>query len=206
MSYRGTHVTATMTVSLDGRITGPDDGPGCGLGVGGERLHYWVMGGPWTYEGEHDTGGASGADREYFDTITQGLGAAVVGRGMYDAAGRWGDTNPFPGPLVVLTHRLEDALPEESGFTYAGEFDQALSKAHGLAGDGVIAIGGGADVIRQALHAGIVDTLGISTAPVVLGAGKRLFEGSEPDLDLDVRATWSSPYATHVIYDVRRSS
>ena len=32
---------AGITTSVDGYITGPDDGPGCGLGVGGERLHYW---------------------------------------------------------------------------------------------------------------------------------------------------------------------
>jgi hypothetical protein len=41
-------VLASITTSLDGFVTGPDDGPGCGLGVGGERLHYWVMGGPGT--------------------------------------------------------------------------------------------------------------------------------------------------------------
>ena len=51
-------VIASITTSVDGYVTGPDDGPGAGLGVGGERLHYWVMGGPWTYAGEHDTNGA----------------------------------------------------------------------------------------------------------------------------------------------------
>jgi hypothetical protein len=37
---------------VDGYITGPDDGPGKGLGEGGEHLHYWVFGGPWTYAEE----------------------------------------------------------------------------------------------------------------------------------------------------------
>jgi hypothetical protein len=45
-------VVAGMTMSLDGYITGPNDRPGAGLGNGGERLHYWVFGGPWTYEGQ----------------------------------------------------------------------------------------------------------------------------------------------------------
>ena len=31
-------VTAGITVSIDGYITGPDDGPAKGLGEGGERL------------------------------------------------------------------------------------------------------------------------------------------------------------------------
>ena len=43
-------VIAGITMSVDGYITGPDDGPGCGLGAGGERLHYWVFGGPWSYD------------------------------------------------------------------------------------------------------------------------------------------------------------
>ena len=43
-------VLAGMTMSLDGYVTGPDDRPGAGLGEGGERLHYWVFGGPWSYE------------------------------------------------------------------------------------------------------------------------------------------------------------
>ena len=53
-------VGAQITTSLDGFITGPDDGPERGLGIGGERLHYWVFGGPWTYakepRGEPDPG------------------------------------------------------------------------------------------------------------------------------------------------------
>ena len=31
-------IVAGISTSVDGYITGPDDGPGCGLGVGGARL------------------------------------------------------------------------------------------------------------------------------------------------------------------------
>jgi hypothetical protein len=55
-------VVASITTSLDGYITGPNDGPGCGLGEGGERLHYWVFGGPWSYE-EEPKGEATGVDK-----------------------------------------------------------------------------------------------------------------------------------------------
>lgn len=34
-----------MSMSLDGFITGPDDGPDNGLGTGGERLHAWLFDG-----------------------------------------------------------------------------------------------------------------------------------------------------------------
>jgi hypothetical protein len=53
---------AGITTSLDGYITGPNDGPGRGLGDGGERLHHWVFGGPWSY-GDGPRGEPTGVDR-----------------------------------------------------------------------------------------------------------------------------------------------
>jgi dihydrofolate reductase len=197
-------VIASITTSVDGYVTGPGDGPGCGLGVGGERLHHWVMGGPWTYETEHDPGAMTGVDKEFFDELTSNLGAGICGRGMYDAAGAWGGTNPFDGTLFVLTHRLADAPDPATGFVFVDDLATAMRRATEDAAGRDVAIGGGADVIRQALAAGYVDDVVISTAPVVLGGGKRLFDGFEHDVDLEIRRVWTSPYATHVRYAVRR--
>lgn len=197
-------IIASITTSVDGYVTGPDDGPSLGLGRGGERLHYWVMGGPWTYDGEHDPTGSTGADKEYLDSLTEGMGAAICGRNMYEAAGRWGGTNPFGGTLFVLTHRLDDAPGPETGFVFVGSLDEAIDRAREEAGDRNVGIGGGAAVIRQALAAGHVDELALSTAPVVLGAGKRLFDGFTDDVDLEIVRTFTSPFATHVHYRVVR--
>ena len=197
-------VIAGITTSLDGYVTGPDDRPGNGLGTGGERLHYWVMGGPWTYASEHDVGGMTGADKEFFDELVSTVGGGIVGRGMYDAAGGWGGTNPFPGTLVVLTHRVEDQPPPESGFELVSGFDAALARAREHAGDRDVSLGGGADLIRQGLATGVVDELAISVAPVVLGAGKRLFDGFAHDLDLEILTVHHSPYAVHTRYRVVR--
>jgi dihydrofolate reductase len=196
-------VIASITTSVDGYVTGPDDGPQNGLGTGGERLHYWVMGGPWSYDGDHSFG-MTGADKEFFDEHTSTVTSGVVGRGMYDASGAWGGTNPFPGTLFVLTHRVADQPPAESGFRFVGDLDTALTQAAEAAGDGDVSLGGGADLIRQGLAAGKVDELVISTAPVILGAGKRLFEGFDRDIDLEVIKAYSSPYATHVRYTVKK--
>ena len=196
-------VVAAITMSVDGYVTGPDDGPGCGLGVGGERLHYWVMGGPWTYESEHEPGAdMAPEDRAFFDRMVAGLGAAVCGRRMYESAGAWGGTNPFGVPLFVITHRTEDQPAPDTGFVFVGSFEEALERARGAAGDKDVSISGGADVIRQALDAGVVDEIVISTAPVVLGAGKRLFDGFEKDTDLRILEVAPSPFVTHVRYAV----
>lgn len=192
---------ASISVSLDGFITGPDDRPGQGLGVGGERLHYWVFGGPWTYDGEHDFGAMSGEDKAYYDQLVERIGAGIVGRGMYESAGAWGGHNPFPGTLVVLTHRPDD--PHDESFTFVDDLGEALRLARDAAGDKAVGVSGGADVIRQAIAAGEVDELCLSTAPVVLGAGKPLFDGSL-ELDLEPLEVHQSRWATHVRYAVKR--
>ena len=74
-----TTVAAGITTSLDGYITGPNDGPGRGLGDGGERLHYWVFGGPWSYDQE-PRGEATGADKPFLDEAVSRFGAVVGGR------------------------------------------------------------------------------------------------------------------------------
>jgi dihydrofolate reductase len=63
---------------------------------------------------------------------------------------------------------------------------------------------GGADVIRQALDAGLVEELTIVIAPVVLGGGKRLFEGFSKDVELEHLGVRQSPYATFIDYRVKR--
>lgn len=196
-------VIASISVSVDGYVTGPDDRPGQGLGVGGERLHHWVFGGPWTYDAPRSFDGMGEADRAFYDALVARVGAGVCGRGMYDAAGAWGGTNPFPGRMFVVTHGLDDAPPVASGFTFVPDLATAIGWAREEADGKDVSLGGGADVIRQGLGAGLVDELVLSTAPVVLGAGKRLFDGFARDLDLEIVEVSPSPWATHVRYAVR---
>ena len=62
---------------------------------------------------------------------------------------------------------------------------------------------GGAHVIRQALEAGLVDELTIIVAPVVLGGGKRLFEGFSKSLELEHLGVRQSSFATFIDYRVK---
>jgi dihydrofolate reductase len=196
-----TQILAVITTSLDGYITGPNDGPDKGLGEGGERLHYWVFGGPWSYDAE-PRGEPTGADKEFLDGMMSRTGAVIGGRGTFDAADRWGGSNPWPVPFFILTHHPDD-VPHDAGFDFVSDLDEAVRRARQAAGDKDVEIMGGADVIRQALAAGLVDELSISIAPVVLGGGKRLFEGFDRSLDLEPLRTLQSPFATHITYRVR---
>jgi dihydrofolate reductase len=194
-------VTASITTSVDGYITGPDDGPEAGLGIGGERLHYWVFGGPWSYD-DHEFSAATGEDKAWLDSMMARLGASVCGRWMYEAAGHWGDENPWGVPVFVVTHRAEEQ-PEGDAFVFVDGVEKAVAMAVEAAGDKDVSIAGGADVIRQALAAGLVDELSIVVAPVVLGAGKRLFDGFTKDVELEHLGVRQSPYATFIDYRVK---
>ena len=195
-------VTAGITISLDGYITGPNDGPGNGLGDGGEPLHYWVFGGPWRYDQE-PTGEATGADKEFLDEAASHVGAVVGGRNTYEAAEAWGGHNPFGVPFFIVTHRPDEA-PADAGFTFVPGLDEAIAQAREAAGSKDVHVMGGADVIRQALRAGHVEELSISIAPVVLGGGKRLFDGFEETMNLEHLSVAQSPFATHIAYRVVR--
>jgi dihydrofolate reductase len=196
-------IIAAITMSVDGYITGPDDGPDKGLGEGGERLHYWVFGGPWSYENEPKAPQPEGEDAAYLNEMTARGGAIVVGRTMYEAADHWGGKNPFGMPVFVVTHRPEQE-PESGEFHFVGGFEEAIDHAKEAAGTKDVSIGGGADVIRQGLDAGIVDELHIIVAPVILGGGKHLFEDFRKSLDLENRGVRQSRWATFMQFAVRR--
>jgi dihydrofolate reductase len=196
-------VTAAITTSVDGYITGPNDGPGLGLGEGGTALHSWVFGGPWDYD-DGPKGEATGEDKAFLDEAMANLGAVIAGRWTYESADHWGGENPWGVPVFIVTHRPEEQ-PAGDGFRFVGSLDEAISRAREAAGEKVVNIMGGAQTIRQALAAGDVEELTIIVAPIVLGAGKRLFDGFDKRIELEHLGVRQSPFATFIDYRVKSS-
>jgi dihydrofolate reductase len=191
-----------MTMSLDGYVTGPDDRPGAGLGEGGERLHYWVFGGPWSY-GNPPAGSATGADKEYLDQTFSTAGAWLVGRTMHDVVDGWGDDPGFGLPVFVVTHRPRAAAVKgDTTFEFVTDgTDAALARARAAAGGKNVLVMGGANLLGQYLDAGAVDELTVTIAPVLLGSGKRLFGTAlRPDLTFEQAGVTQSHFATHLRY------
>ena len=186
-----TRVLSAITTSIDGFYCGPDDRPGLGMGEDGERLHDWMF------------GGATDADRRLLEERRTGLGAVIGGRTTYDNAEAWGGSNPYPVPMFIVTHRLDEE-PPGGEFRFADSLETALERARAAAGDRDVLVMGGGSLIRQAFEAGAIDELTLSVAPFVLGGGKRLFEGVERSIDMEPIETHSSPLATHITYRVRR--
>ena len=194
-------VTCHMSISLDGYVAGPDQSMDNPLGIGGMALHEWH------FDPMHE------ADIPVRDHLLAPKGAYVMGRNMFgpirgewdeDWRGWWGDEPPYHAPVFVLTHHERDSIEMQGGTTFhfvTGGFEAALEQAKAIAGDQEVDIAGGASTVRQALQAGVVDELMLDIAPVLLGAGERIFD-DVMDLKLTPVEVVHSPFATHSRYDV----
>ena len=199
-----TRVVSGITMSLDGYVTGPNDRPGAGLGDGGERLHWWVFGGPWTYD-DDTRGEPAPVDQAYLDEVFSSGGAWIVGRTMHDLVDGWGDDPGFGVPVFVVTHRPHETIVKgDTSFEFVtGGIEEALAWAREAAGEKNVVVMGGADVLRQFLEAGLVDEVTLTIAPILLGSGKRLFDGfSRTDIELERTGVIESPFATHLRFRV----
>jgi dihydrofolate reductase len=87
---------------------------------------------------------------------------------------------PYHAPVFVLTHHRRDPLEMDGGTTFTFVTDgpeAALERATAAAGDGRVAIAGGAATINQYLSLGAIDELRLHVVPITLGAGERVFDG-----------------------------
>ena len=193
-----------LSISLDGFVAGPDQGPEHPYGLGGYQLHEWAR---------HADEPGYEPDRRLWDELLRPMGAYVMGRNMFgpirgewvgDWRGWWGDVPPYHAPVFVLTHHARAPLEMAGGtvFNFVTEgFGRALEQARDAAGDGDVRIAGGASTVRQALRADAIDELQLDIVPILLTRGERPFDdvGSISFEPLDVV---HSPRATHVRYRV----
>ena len=156
-----------MSMSLDGFITGPDDGPGNGLGTGGTRLHEW-LGEPVSELPYFDPPGLSG---QVFAEV-MATGAVVVGRKTFDYAGRWGGDHH--GVPIFVPTRGTPPEPPIVRVHYVPDPATAMHEAKAAAGQQDVMVHGAA-LAQSLLRESLLDELEIRLIPVVLGNGRRLF-------------------------------
>lgn len=202
-----------ISMSLDGFVAGPNQSVDNPLGVGGMRLHEWVL--PLAaWRGVHGLeGGEVNESSQVVEESQADLGATVMGRNMFgghpgpwDAGnpwnGWWGTEPPFHHPVFVLTHYAREPLALEGGTTFTfvtNGIEAALEQARRAAGGKDVSLAGGAKAAQQYLAAGLVDEMEIHLVPTLLGSGERLFEGIGDDLHgLELVRTVATPKVTHL--------
>jgi dihydrofolate reductase len=208
-------VTCQISISLDGFVAGPNQSAENPIGEGGMRLHEWAFRTASWRAQQGLEGGERSADSDVIEDAFEGVGAYVMGRRMFGGGegpwdetwrGWWGEDPPYHVPVFVLTHHPRESLAMQGGTTFTFVTDgieSALEQAREAAGDGDVAIAGGAGAVRQYLAAGLLDQLHLHIVPIVLGAGERLLE-DVGDPTLEPVEVVASPAVTHVKYRVVR--
>jgi dihydrofolate reductase len=191
-----------MSMSLDGFIAGPNEGPDNGLGDGGHRLHQWS---PDPDPDRKVTSGyLAGVNRQVHDE-SMATGAVVAGRGTVEPAGFWGGDHHDGVPIFIVTRRDAAEMPEWPLVTYVNDVTSAMAQAKEAAGDKNVLVHG-AGTAQLALAAGVLDELELHVIPVLFGQGRRLFEGlAAEQIELErTRILEGEGGVTHMHYRVRR--
>lgn len=184
-------VRVDLMISLDGYATTTDQTPENPFGEDWGRLvGAYVATRTFRERVFKDTSGAgtTGVDDAYAKAYFTGIGAEIMGAGMFGLhsfpddpnwRGWWGEEPPFHVPVFVLTHRPLPSIEMAGGTTFHfldATPQEALRRAVAVAGGQDVRIGGGASVARAFLKAGLVDRLHVAIAPILLGRGIRLWD------------------------------
>ena len=182
-------VRAHMSISLDGFVAGPNQSLDKPFGEGAEHLNDWMFVLRAAREMWGEEGGETGASDDVFRERLRNIGAVVMGRNMFGGGpgpwsaeqwnGWWGENPPYHTPVYVLTHHAREPQVMEGGTTFyfvTDGIESAMRQAQAAAGARDVVIGGGANVIQQALRAGLVDELELHLVPIVMGSGERLLD------------------------------
>ena len=198
-------VVFNITVSLDGFVAGPNDGPENGLGDGGDRLFKWYFSG--NTEIPISDGRmvlkVSPQSAELLKESMGTFGADVWGRRTFDIARAW-DGHPPRTPCFVVTHTIpQEWAKAGSPFTFVTDgIESAIRQAKKAAGDKDVVVCT-ASILQQCLKAGLLDEIYIDVVPVLLGNGVRLFEdlGTTP-IELESIRAIGDPGVTHLGFRV----
>ena len=165
--------------SLDGYIADPDDGID------------WLTGYRGSYEGEGAEPGPM-AEGGAYERFYDGVGALVSGSATYEFVLEHGGEWPYSGkPYWVLSSR---ELPQPSG----EDVDVRIANAEvpdlhdemtAAAGDKNLWVVGGGNVASQYADEGLLDEVLLTVVPVVLGAGKPLFDRPLPGGTMQLTGT-----------------
>ena len=199
-------VAMGLSISLDGFIAGPNDGPERPLGEGGERLFAWYSGGETEYRlpGTEMVFEVSPQSAELLRETRRTTGALVTGRRTFDITGGWGGSPPLGVPTFVVTHTIpREWVYEGSPFTFVTDgVESAVEQAKAVAGEKDVAVGA-ASIVQQCIRAGLLDEIHLDLVPVLLGGGVRLFDhlGTGP-IELESTRVVEGAGVTHLTFRV----
>ena len=202
-------VFASVAMSLDGFIAGPNGSPKNPLGDRGIQLHAWVFEQKaWRQAHGLGASGETGADNQLVEETIERTGAHVMGKRMFEEGEpNWDEEAPFHTAVFVLTRERRTPWKRRGGTTFYFVNDgpeSALRQAQDAAGGKDVRVAGGASAIRQYVAGGQLGELQIQLVPMLLGDGVRLLDGLDPTgTRLAIVEAIGSSRVTHLRYRVQ---
>ena len=190
-------VMAGFTMSLDGFVADPNDDV--------SLVFKWYSAGDVDFPlpGTNRVFKISQASADYLTESWNTLGAIVTGRRDFDVSNAWGGKALMDLPTFIVTHHPpQEWLHEGSPFAFVTEgVEAAIEQARIAAGNKNVGVGG-TQIVQQALRAGLIDQIDIDLAPVLLGAGIRLFDNLPEPIELEIQRVVEGTGVTHISYRV----
>ncbi|WP_243229751.1 dihydrofolate reductase family protein [Microbacterium sp. CIAB417] len=212
-------VRVDLNISLEGFAATADQTPEDPIGRDWMRLVAAYTGTRTMQErvfGDTSGAGTTGVEEKYASAYFQGIGAEIMGAGMFglhlhgddpEWRGWWGDEPPFSCPVFVLTHVPRPSIAFDNGTVFHfvdASPEKVLRRATEAAAGADVRVGGGVDVVRQFLSAGLVDRLHVAVVPIVLGQGIRLWDGLRGFEDgYDITSEVAESGVTHITFTRR---
>ncbi|HEX3571943.1 MAG TPA: dihydrofolate reductase family protein [Acidobacteriaceae bacterium] len=206
---------AGFGVSIDGFSAGPEQSLKNPLGKRGPEIFQWFFHTRTFRAMQGLEDGSLDVDDHFANRAMENFGAFILGRNMFGPVrgpwpddswkGWWGDNPPYHAPTFVLTHHAREPITMDGGTTFhfvTAGIEEALHHAKQAAGEKDIKIGGGVSTVRQYLQAGLVDSIHLAVAPVLLGTGEPLFAGLNlPELGFSTTEKKLTDHATHIVLE-----
>jgi dihydrofolate reductase len=191
-------VITDLSMSLDGFVALPSDSAG--------PLFDWYDNGDVPVEAPDGmTFHVSAGSAEHLHDLHSRVGAAIVGRRLFDYTGGWGGNSPLGCPVFVVSHSVPAGWPRPGvPYTFVTDgVESAVTQAKEAAGDGLVEVSG-PNIIQQCLNLGLIDEIRISLVPVLLGAGVPFFDNlKDTPVELDDPKVIQGNRVTHLHYRVR---
>ncbi len=186
-------VTLDISMSVDGFATATGVRPDEPMGDGGQQLHQWAF-------GEDELGNEILADSD------RRVGGTIAGRRTYDlSVAWWGPDGPGGAartPTFIVSHSTPVDVPANSIYVFVASPQEAVERASEVAGDSDVDVFS-PSIGQQLLRAGLVQEIRLHIAPVIFGAGTRLFDKlHDGHIQLHLIDVQRGSTATHFRYAV----
>lgn len=193
-------VITDLSMSLDGFVAFPSD-------EAGELFDWYNNGDIPVSAPDGTTVRVTEGSARHLRDLYENVGAAIVGRRLFDFIDGWGGSSPLGCPIFVVTHSVPGGWPRPGvPYTFVTDgIESAVAQASAAAGDGLVEVSG-PNIIQQCLNRGFIDEVRVSLVPVLLGEGVPFFANLEDTpVRLEDPVVIEGKRVTHLHYRVRKT-